>query len=84
MSWAPVTLLDLPGGGTMVWSPVASNTYYNKVGTLVVEMADTKSKQLVWRGSVSDTISSKANRNISTLDKAVTKLFKEYPPKQKK
>lgn len=75
-------------GPTWGWdngvSPVANNTYYNKVGTLVVELADTRSKQLIWRGSVSDTISTKANKNISTLDKAVSKLFKGYPPKEKK
>jgi len=75
-------------GPTWGWdngiSPAANNTYYNKVGTLVVELADTKSKQLIWRGSVSDTLSDKPNKNVGTLDKAVTKLFKGYPPKEKK
>lgn len=75
-------------GPTWGWDngvgPVAHNTYINKVGTLVVELADTKTKQLLWRGSVSDTISDKTNKNIGTLDKAVSKLFKEYPPKEKK
>ena len=65
-------------------SPAIQNTYINKVGTLVVELADPKTKQLLWRGSVSDTISDKTNKNVSTLDKAVTKLFKGYPPKEKK
>jgi len=75
-------------GPTWGWDngvgPVAHNTYINKVGTLVVELADTKTKQLLWRGSVSDTISDKTNKNIGTLDKAVAKLFKNYPPKEKK
>jgi hypothetical protein len=67
-----------------VGAPAVQNTYINKVGTLVVELADTKTKELIWRGSVSDTISDKTNKNVSTLDKAVTKLFKGYPPKEKK
>lgn len=64
--------------------PAGYATYMNKVGTLVVELADTKTKQLVWRGSASDTISDKTNKDISNLDKAVAKLFRSYPPKPKK
>jgi hypothetical protein len=64
--------------------PVGNDTFVNRVGTLVVELADTKTKQLVWRGSVSNTISDKANKNISNLDKAIAKLFDRYPPKEKK
>lgn len=64
-------------------TPTGHATFVNKIGTLVVEIADTKSKQLVWRGAVSDTLSDKQNKNVKTLDKAVTKLFRDYPPKQK-
>jgi hypothetical protein len=49
-----------------------------------VELADTKDKDLVWRGSVSDTINDNTNKNINNLDKAIAKLFKGYPPKEKK
>ena len=69
------------GGGA---SPVIHNTFITKVGTLVVELADTKDKQLLWRGSVSDAIGDNANKNQKTLNKAVAKLFQKYPPKQKK
>ncbi len=64
--------------------PASHVTFAYKLGTLVVEMADTKDKQLLWRGEVSDTITDNTNKNIKTLDKAVAKLFKGYPPKQKK
>jgi len=64
--------------------PVARHTYITKLGTLVVELADTRDKELVWRGAVSDTITDNDNKNINTLDKAVAKLFKGYPPKAKK
>ena len=66
------------GGG-----PVTYNTWVTKEGTLVVEIADAKDKQLLWRGSVTDTISDNSTKNINTLDKAVAKLFKGYPPKGK-
>jgi len=65
-------------------APAFHNTFITQVGTLVVELADTKDKQLLWRGSVSNTIYDNTNKNIKNLDKAVAKLFKGYPPKEKK
>jgi len=64
--------------------PAFHSTFITKVGTLVVELADTKNKQALWRGSVSNTIYDNTNKNIKNLDKSVTKLFKDYPPKEKK
>ena len=55
-----------------------------KEGTLVVELNDPKTKHVVWRGSVSNTISDNDNKNLKNLDKAVAKLFKKYPPKNDK
>jgi hypothetical protein len=63
---------------------VTYNTYVTKQGTLVVDIADAKNKQLLWRGDATDTISDNSNKNINTLDKAVSKLFKNFPPKEKK
>ena len=60
------------------------NTYVTKIGTLVVELSDAKQHELLWRGSATDTISDNSNKNIKTLDNAVNKLFKNYPPKEKK
>jgi Domain of unknown function (DUF4136) len=65
-------------------STVQYNTYVTKEGTLVVEMADAKDKQLLWRGSATDTISDNSDKNIKNLDNALNKLFKNYPPKDKK
>jgi hypothetical protein len=72
------------GWGNSGTNAAVNTTFVFQVGTLVVEMADTKDKQLVWRGSVSDTINDNSDKNIKTLDKAVAKLFKGYPPKEKK
>ena len=76
-----------PGWGWGGWGgpgQVTYNTYVTKVGTLVVELADAKNKQLLWRGAATDTISDNSNKNINNLNKAVSKLFQNYPPKDKK
>jgi len=55
-----------------------------KVGTLVVDLFDAKTKDLVWRGSSSDTLSDKSDKNIKNLDKGVQKMFEHFPPDEKK
>jgi len=55
-----------------------------KVGTLIVDLFDANSKQIIWRGSSSDTLSDKSDKNIKNLDKGVQKMFDHYPPGAKK
>jgi Domain of unknown function (DUF4136) len=55
-----------------------------KVGTLVVDMFDTQTKKLIWRGSASDVLSNKSDKNIKNLDKGVQKMLKHFPPEAKK
>jgi hypothetical protein len=55
-----------------------------KVGTLVVDLFDANSKKLIWRGSSSDTLSNKSDKNIRNLDKGVQKMFDHFPPEEKK
>ena len=50
------------------------------VGTLVVDMFDGKTKNLVFRGTAEDEISDKPENNAKKLDKASEKLFKNFPP----
>ena len=66
------------GGGGFGDATTTTETY--KVGTLVVDLFDTKTKQLIWRGTSSDTLSNNSNKNIQNLDKGVEKLFKQFPP----
>lgn len=65
------------GGGT---STSTTSTIY--VGTLAVDMYSTASKTLVWRGNASKTLDTKAkpDKQQKNLAKAMTKLFKNYPP----
>ena len=55
-----------------------------KEGTLLVDMYDGKTKQLIWRGSAEDTLSNKAEKNEKNLDKGVAKMFKKFPPQAAK
>jgi len=75
-----------PMWGWGYWGPTQTvyNTYVTKLGTLVVELSDPKDKMLLWRGSVTNTITDNSNKNIKNLDNAVAKLFKGYPPKEEK
>jgi hypothetical protein len=50
------------------------------VGTLVTDMFDAKSKSLIWRGTASDELSEKPDKNAKKLAKAGDKLFKDFPP----
>jgi hypothetical protein len=50
-----------------------------KEGTLLVDMYDAKTKQLIWRGSAEDTLSNKAETNEKNLNKGVAKMFKKFP-----
>lgn len=51
-----------------------------KDGTLVVDLFDTRTKQLIWRASAEDMLSNKAEKNEKNLDKGVAKMFKDFPP----
>jgi len=51
-----------------------------KVGTLVTDIFDAKTKQLIWRGTAQDEISDKPEKNAKKLAKVGDKLFKNFPP----
>jgi len=54
-------------------------------GTLVLDMYDPGTKQLGWTGRETKTLdpSSSQEKNMKNLNKAMAKLLKNYPPKQK-
>ena len=65
-------------GGGLGEATTTTETY--KVGTLVVDLFETGTKKLLWRGSSSDTLSNNSDKNIKNLDKGVEKMFKKFPP----
>ncbi len=66
------------GGGGFGDATTTEQDY--KVGTLVIDLYDAKTKQLIWRGSAQDTLSDNAAKNEKNLDKGVAKMFKPFPP----
>ena len=68
-------------GGGLGDATTTVETY--KVGTLVVDLFDARTKQLIWRGSASDTLADKSDKNIKNLDKGVQKMFAHFPPEAK-
>ena len=66
------------GGGGFGDATTTTENY--KVGTLVVDLFDANNKTLIWRGSASDTLSDKSDKNIKELDKGVKKMFDHFPP----
>jgi hypothetical protein len=80
------TFYDGMGGGWrwQGFGDATTTTETYKVGTLVVDLFDGKTKKLVWRGSSSDTISGNSSKNIKNLDKGVEKMFQHFPPKASK
>jgi len=69
-------------GGGMSSMSVQGQTSTIPVGTLVVGLYDPNKKQVIWRGDATKTVYLKKdpNKNYSQLQKAMVKLFKNYPP----
>jgi len=84
-----VNLTAMGGGpGFGGWGPwggpdtVQGQTSTIPVGTLAVDLYDPARKQLIWRGDATKTIDLKKDpdKNFQNLQKAMAKLFKNYPP----
>jgi hypothetical protein len=51
----------------------------NVEGTMIVDLYDAKSKSLVWRGIAQNTLNNNGNKNQQMVEKAVQKMFKQWP-----
>ena len=65
-------------GGGFGESTTTESTY--RVGTLVIDLFDSNTKKLIWRGSASDALAASSGKNIKKLDKGVDKMFEHFPP----
>jgi Domain of unknown function (DUF4136) len=63
------------GGGT-----TTTSVEQIPVGQLSVDIGDAKTKKLLWLGSASSTLSDKPEKNTEKINKAVEKMFKNFPP----
>ncbi len=64
------------------WGPQILDIHRYGEGTLVVDLVDAKTKQMVWRGWASDTFSldREFKKRVEQTDRAVREVFKEFPP----
>jgi hypothetical protein len=51
-----------------------------QIGSLVIDMYDTKTQKIIWRGVVAEPVANGV-LNVLKVDKAVTQLITKYPPK---
>ena len=71
------------GGG---WGGGTTTTQVRDIliGTLVIDIADAKKGQVAWRGMGVKEVNTQANpeKRDKSINNAVKKIFKNYPPKQ--
>jgi hypothetical protein len=49
----------------------------------MIDMYDSSTHQLIWRGKSQAELSNKGDKNIKTLDKDIDKMLNGFPPKSK-
>jgi hypothetical protein len=72
--------MGLGGAGLGSATTTYSENDY-KEGTLVVDVYDVSSKNLIWQGTSQSTIQEKASKRDKTIPKKVGKLMNKYPVK---
>ena len=51
----------------------------NVEATMIVSLYDAKQQSLVWRGIAQDTLNNNGNKNQEMVQKAINKMFKQWP-----
>jgi Domain of unknown function (DUF4136) len=57
-----------------------TTTENTKVGTIVVDILDSQTKQLLWHGTESADLTNNAEKDTKSLAKDIPDLFKRFPP----
>jgi len=73
---------DSFGSGPRWYGTTRVSTSTIEIGKLVVDLVDPAKKQLVWQGTAEKTLDIKKDpeKNYRNLQKAMAKLFQNYPP----
>ena len=71
------------GGGWGGWGggPAVTRVEQIPVGTLVVDLYDSRTHKLVFRGVSTSDVSTHADKNTRRLNISIDKMFKKFPPK---
>ena len=68
--------------GPMLVGTWGNTTVTIHKGELVVDLLDPAAKKLVWRGMAQDNLAAHdKNKLLDQVNNAITKMFKDYPPK---
>jgi hypothetical protein len=51
----------------------------NVEATMIVDLYDSKTQSLIWRGIAQDTLSNNGNKNQQLVQNAINKMFKQWP-----
>lgn len=63
------------------WGGVVQVREYQE-GTLILDIIDSKSKQLIWRGwAIEEVVDLSSEKVEKKIDQAVKKIFEKFPPK---
>jgi hypothetical protein len=76
------TVISEPMGITYgdYWARKISTSYPYREGTLIIDIMDAKTNQLVWRGSGTDVITVEMTKDPETaINKAVKEILKKFP-----
>lgn len=65
------------------WNSSVSTTTTETLwlGTLVIDLVDSRKKQLVFQGTSTDTLSSRPEKNTRRFKRGIDKIFGRYPPR---
>ncbi|MBV8632661.1 MAG: DUF4136 domain-containing protein [Silvibacterium sp.] len=66
-----------PGG----FGETTTTTTTQQVSHLVVDLFDSATKSLLWRGITDQDLSSNSDKNTKNLDNDIKRMFKDFPPK---
>jgi hypothetical protein len=67
-------------GQPYFYRPGTSTSTILKKGTLVIDLADPRSKMLQWRGIASAHLdATQKEKSLQVIEKAIAKMFKDYP-----
>ena len=75
-----VTTYDYHDGD---WVPASSRvvtTYEDREGTLIVDLAESSKKKLVWRAVIRAVLGDNLEKNFELANKGVAEAFNDYPP----
>ena len=72
------------GYGYYGWQGSNVDVYQYNEGTLIIDLIDASTKELVWRGVAQKTLADnpRPEQIDKTINDAVAKIFQKYPPKK--